>query len=339
MLGSNHPAEYAESVSSRWSDERKTLGGHAFISYVREDSHNVDELQRRLEEAGVRVWRDTANLWPGEDWRAKIRHAINDNALAFIVCFSHASLARDKSYQNEELTLAIEQLRLRRPEDPWLFPVRFDDCDIPDRDVGGGRTLTSIQRADLFGDRYAEGSARLIAAVVRILGQQADADAAGLKESPVLVTSNAPHMLEKVDEASRESVPRNLPQLHDSKRRLSVLIEMIDMSPDSLDPQASEVHQKLVMPVYELMRTEVAQACGPRWDTHDRRRFTDTYRAAANKWPAYREALAELERARHLRMSVNDAMVRLERPRSDYIAALLTFYDEFASTLDLFFPS
>jgi hypothetical protein len=123
--------------------------------------------------------------------------------------------------------------------------------------------------------------------------------------------------------------------LHDSKRRLSILIETIDMSPDSLDPQASEVHQRLVMPVYELMRTEVAQACESRWDTHSRRRFTDTYRAAANKWPTYREALAELERARHLGMSVNDAMVRLERPRSDYIAALLTFYDEFAKSLQI----
>ena len=202
ILASNHPAEYAESVPNRRSYERETLGGHAFISYVREDSHHVDKLQRRLEEAGVRVWRDTADLWPGEDWRARIRRAINDNALAFIVCFSHASLARGKSYQNEELTLAIEQLRLRRPDDPWLFPVRFDDCDIPDRDIGGGRTLTSIQCADLFGDRSAEGVARLIAAVVRILGQQADADTAGLEESPVPVTNNTPHWLEKVDEAS-----------------------------------------------------------------------------------------------------------------------------------------
>jgi glycine cleavage system regulatory protein len=35
--------------------------GHAFISYVREDSLKVDMLQRALETAGVRVWRDTAS--------------------------------------------------------------------------------------------------------------------------------------------------------------------------------------------------------------------------------------------------------------------------------------
>ena len=151
--------------------ELEKLLGHAFISYVREDSHHVDRLQRRLEEAGVRVWRDTADLWPGEDWRAKIRQAITDDALVFIACFSRQSLARAKTYQNEELTLAIEQLRMRAPDDPWLIPVRLDDCEIPNRDIGAGRTLTSIQRADLFGDRADEGATRLVAAVLRILGR------------------------------------------------------------------------------------------------------------------------------------------------------------------------
>jgi hypothetical protein len=117
--------------------------GYAFISYVREDSRKVDRLQRTLEAAGVRVWRDTANLWPGEDWRAKIRQAITNDALVFIACFSRKSLARGRSYQNEELALALEQLRLRRPDVPWLIPVRFDDCDIPEWDIGGGRTLVA----------------------------------------------------------------------------------------------------------------------------------------------------------------------------------------------------
>jgi WD40 repeat protein len=115
------------------------------------------------------VWRDTADLWPGQDWRAKIRQAITEDALVFIACFSLNSVDRSKSYQNEELLLAVDQLRLRRPEDPWLIPVRFDECDIPDRDIGGGRTLASIQRSDLFGDRFNEGVARLIVTIRRIL--------------------------------------------------------------------------------------------------------------------------------------------------------------------------
>lgn len=147
--------------------------GHAFVSYVREDSHDVYKLQQILGAAGVPVWRDTADLWPGEDWRAKIRSAITDNALVFIACFSSHSAARPKSYQNEELTLAIEQLRLRHPGDPWLIPVRFDDCKIPALDIGAGRTLDYIQRIDLFGDRRDAEIARLVATVRRILGPTA----------------------------------------------------------------------------------------------------------------------------------------------------------------------
>jgi TIR domain/UTRA domain len=143
--------------------------GHAFISYVREDSDNADWLQWTLESVGIRVWRDTADLWPGEDWRAKIRQAITADALVFVACFSRNSLARKVSYQNEELVLAIEQLRLRRPDQPWLIPVRFDDCAIPDLDIGGGRTLGSIQRADLYGDRREEQASRLVQIVARKL--------------------------------------------------------------------------------------------------------------------------------------------------------------------------
>jgi hypothetical protein len=114
-----------------------------FISYVRDDSRSVDELQRVLEQADIPVWRDTDDLWPGEDWKANIRRAITAHALVFLACFSELSLRRGRSFRNEELVLAIEQLRLRPPGNPWLIPVRFDECPIPDLDnlMPVGRTL------------------------------------------------------------------------------------------------------------------------------------------------------------------------------------------------------
>lgn len=150
--------------------EPNRIAGHVFISYVHEDSPRVDHLQRALDATGIPVWRDTQRLWPGEDWRAVIRRAITNDALAFIACYSQASIRRDKSYQNAELALAVEQLMLRRPDVPWLIPVRLDDCEIPDLDLGGGRTLNSIQRIDLFGDETGANTARLVSAVLRILG-------------------------------------------------------------------------------------------------------------------------------------------------------------------------
>jgi hypothetical protein len=157
--------------------ESNGTAGHAFLSYVREDTHHVDRLQHILEASDISVWRDTADLWPGEDWRAKIREAITENALVFIACYSRASMARERTYQNEELLLAIDQLRLRRPGTPWLIPVRFNDCDVPDLELGGGRTLKSLQRVDLFGEEYDEEAARLVKGIRRILPRKSDTTA------------------------------------------------------------------------------------------------------------------------------------------------------------------
>jgi hypothetical protein len=169
-LPQHQPSRLTYTPSEEFNSSRlEKIPGHAFLSYVREDSAKVAQLQALLQDAGIPVWRDTADLWPGEDWRAKIRHAITNDALVFLACFSSNSLVRDKSYQNEELALAIEQLRQRSPENPWLIPIRLDSCDIPDRDIGYGRTLRAIQHADLFDDYYEEGARRLIIVVKKIL--------------------------------------------------------------------------------------------------------------------------------------------------------------------------
>src|SRR5215472_13989629 len=96
------------------------VAGHAFISYAREDFERVDKLRAILEAAGIPLWLDRADLWPGEDWRAKIRAAIKDDALVFLACFSRRSIGLVKGFHNEELTLAVGELRLRRPDVPWL---------------------------------------------------------------------------------------------------------------------------------------------------------------------------------------------------------------------------
>jgi hypothetical protein len=150
--------------------------GHAFLSYVHEDAAVVDRLERILVASGVPVWRDTRDLWPGEDWREKIRKAIADDSLAFIACFSPASVAREKSYQNEELVLAVEQIRLRPPDSPWLIPVRLGDCQPPDYALGAGRRLSDLHWIDLFpGDTWDVNVIRLVQSVQRVLQVPASA--------------------------------------------------------------------------------------------------------------------------------------------------------------------
>jgi hypothetical protein len=143
--------------------------GHAFISYVREDERRVDRLQKLLEGSGIPVWRDTARVLPGEDWKKEIRQAIAADNLAFIACFSKNSETREKSHQRDELALAIDQLRLRSPDHPYLIPVRFDDCPIPDWEIGRGQTLRSLQWVDLFGKQKEANAERLLEGVQHIL--------------------------------------------------------------------------------------------------------------------------------------------------------------------------
>ena len=166
--------------------------GHVFLSYFSADSAAADTIQAALQSGGLRVWRDTADRWPGEDWRHQIRQAISHGALAFVACFSRASLAQPAGRHYEELTQAIDQFRQVRPGAPWLIPVRLDDCAVPDLDIGAGRTLTSLQPADLFGPGRENALARLVTALQRLLGANPAAPAAPQPQVPAAAPPGAP---------------------------------------------------------------------------------------------------------------------------------------------------
>jgi hypothetical protein len=143
---------------------RPAGSGHVFISYVHEDDVRVDELQRALEEAGIKVWRDRGGLRSGQQWQIEIRDAIqDDNCRAFLACFSERLESRVRSYQHVELGLAAEEMKMRPPGATWLIPVRFAECRLPHLDLGYGRTLDSLQRVDLFGRATAGALDSLIA--------------------------------------------------------------------------------------------------------------------------------------------------------------------------------
>ena len=104
---------------------------------VRAPAQSIPELQRILEGGGIPVVAGEAG---------NKRHRVTGDRVpdlgAPILAGPQAEriapcVTRQKSHQNEELLLAVEQLRSRQPDDPWLIPVRFDDCAIPDRDLGG----------------------------------------------------------------------------------------------------------------------------------------------------------------------------------------------------------
>lgn len=145
---------------------------HIFISYVREDSAEVDRLCAVLDAAQIPYWRDRNALGPGDAWKAKIREAIRSGSVVFLACFSDRSRAKDKSYMNEELTLAVDEFRQMPPGRTWLIPVRFDAGDVPYWDLGAGRALSDLNFSDLFGAQYAANATRLVMTALRITGEE-----------------------------------------------------------------------------------------------------------------------------------------------------------------------
>lgn len=117
---------------------------HVFLSYVRENAALVDRLVKDLQERGVGVWLDRERLIPGQRWQDAIREAIRGGDL-FIACFSKQYHDRGRSYMNEELMVAIEELRQRATNRAWFIPVSLDGSSIPQRNIGAGETLHDLQ--------------------------------------------------------------------------------------------------------------------------------------------------------------------------------------------------
>jgi len=122
---------------------------HVFISYVRENSEQVQRLCEDLSKHGVKVWLDRNEIKPGQRWQDAIRQAIREGNF-FIACFSSEYRSRPKSYMNEELTLAIDELRKYVNDQIWFIPVLLSECDVPDRSIGAGDTLLDIHWVPLY---------------------------------------------------------------------------------------------------------------------------------------------------------------------------------------------
>ena len=185
---------------------------HAFVSYVAEDKVRVDKLCRVLDAANVPYWRDRKALGPGEEWKRTIREAIGSGAMVFLACFSDRSRAKQKSYMNEELTLAVGEYRLRAPGQTWLIPVRFDAGEVPDWDLGAGRTLRDLNYVDLFGKAYTENAFQLVEAINAVMGV-ASLDPATVRTAVEEVSKKHPIQLreaatEWADEFTPPSVAR-----------------------------------------------------------------------------------------------------------------------------------
>jgi hypothetical protein len=135
---------------------------HVFISYLHENSKEVQRLVDALREFDIEVWLDRERIKPGHRWQGAIRNAIREGAF-FIACFSREYNERPRTYLNEELTLAIDELRQRPTDRAWFIPVLLSG-EVPDRDIGGGETLRNLQWVELSQD-WEDGIRRIVSVI------------------------------------------------------------------------------------------------------------------------------------------------------------------------------
>ena len=121
---------------------------HVFISYCHENKAIVDRLRESLAAHDIHIWIDSDNIGPGTPWKQAIQQAIQHGDF-FIACFSTEVNARNQTYMSEELKVAIEELHRRPADKAWFIPVKLNECEIPDIDLGGGETLRNLQYVDL----------------------------------------------------------------------------------------------------------------------------------------------------------------------------------------------
>ena len=122
-----------------------------FVSYVEENRDEVLRLIDVIEPFTNLVYRTKKDIKPGERWKNSIKNAI-DGGSFFIACFSQEYYERDSTYMNAELTIAIDALRERHIDQAWFIPVKLNECEIPDRSIGGGETLRDLQYIELHKD-------------------------------------------------------------------------------------------------------------------------------------------------------------------------------------------
>lgn len=124
-----------------------------FLSYAREDEKKVEEIYKRLSDAGCKPWMDKKDILPGEIWRSRIKEAIRDSDF-FLACLSTHSVSK-RGFLQREIKDALDTWQEKLSDDIYFIPVRLEACEFPE-------SLGEFQWVSLFED---DGWIRLLQAI------------------------------------------------------------------------------------------------------------------------------------------------------------------------------
>ncbi len=102
------------------SNDMQEDSPYVFISYARPDQAVAEQVERRLRNEGVRVFRDTSEIREGANWDMTIELALRE-CTRMVVLLSQASMPYRKEVHREWFYFDQE----RKP----LYPLYVEDCD------------------------------------------------------------------------------------------------------------------------------------------------------------------------------------------------------------------
>ncbi len=137
-----------------------SIAKKVFISYVRLNSPAIDKICKEFQKNSIEYWLDRNNIDPGKFWKDAIKNAIKNGAF-FLACFSAEYASKAETHMNEEIILAVEQLRLKQFDSGWFIPIKLSKCDIPDIPIMAPRTLNDIQAVMLY-ENWEDGIRRIV---------------------------------------------------------------------------------------------------------------------------------------------------------------------------------
>lgn len=107
----------------------------AFISYSSNDNVKVTRLVRAIEDAGIRVWFDEDQIYPGDDFIEKMTTGINE-CKYYLLCLSHSFNKKPpQSWVKHEFRMAM--LKENKENANCIIPIRLKSGGgIPD-EIGG----------------------------------------------------------------------------------------------------------------------------------------------------------------------------------------------------------
>ncbi len=128
---------------------------NVFLSHNSADKPLVEDVARKLRDAGVRSFLDKWHLKPGKAWQEELEEALEASA-SCAVCYGPAGIS---AWHNEELRIALEH-RAAHPDFP-VIPVILPGASKPDELPAFLRRLTWVD----FREDDPDPFARLIAAI------------------------------------------------------------------------------------------------------------------------------------------------------------------------------